>query len=182
LTVGATNRHGERRFNLRDLGVLEGPPLRGADIVVGAAADLLRCGRAAVMIYDDDTGSAFLRASAGFRPDETTLPLIDSIAAIVRNERRPLAISDVAGEMPEAAELIRLRAGAMLAVPVYGPDTVPVGILAALDDAGRRWTDQDMRRAQDLAYLASQEIMLRASFETLRILSRDLYGPLERRH
>ena len=106
----------------------------------------------------------------------------DSVALQVREEGRPVTIADTASDMPEAMELELLGARAVNAVPVFGPDTVPVGVLAAFEREAREWSPEEVSKVEDLAYLASQEIVLRASFETLRLLAQNRGGLIEPKH
>lgn len=172
-TLGAENNSERSRFDLRDLGLVGGPPLRGADTVTKLAADLLRTDCVALLIFDDVASSIFARAVSDGRTCTRMLPLATSIAEMTRSEGHAIVMSDVVAEMPEAMEAEAFEARAILSVPVFGPDIPPAGVLAAIQCEPRDWTAEDLTRMENLAYLVSQEIILRASFETLRIMSRD---------
>lgn len=171
--MGVEKHSAGRRFDLRDLGVLEGPPLRGAETVVNLAVDLLNTDRVALLIFDDATGSVFARAVSDGRQASEMLPMSSSVASLTRGESLPVAISDVQQELPDAMERTCLGGVAVLSVPVFGPDIPPAGTLVAIERTPREWTKRDIRQMENLAYLVSQEIILRASFATLRIISRD---------
>ena len=173
--MGIENRRTKRQFGLRELGVLEGPPLRGADTIVQTVVDLFAVRQAAFLVFDDDTGSLRARISSKISNALEDVPLADSLSAMVRAENRTLAIRSTLQEAPQAPELKYLDAAAFLGAPVHGPDLKAVGVLVATHPIPRDWHVTDGKKLEDLAHLISQEIMLRASFETLRIMSAERY-------
>ena len=54
---------------------------------------------------------------------------------------------------------------------VKGPADEPIGVLSAMHPSTYDWTFHDVKLIGDLGYLLSQQIMLKASFETLKIMS-----------
>ncbi len=82
-----------------------------------------------------------------------------------------MSVRATALDSPDAPEIRYLDAAAYLGTPVYGPDRDAIGVLAATHSAPREWNMAALKKMENLAYLVSQEIMLRASFETLRIMA-----------
>ncbi len=159
------------QFGLNELGVLHGPPLRGATTIVNALADLFEVHYGAFLVYDDTAGCVRVRISSRKSQAVGEAPLSASLCDWIRTEDATLAVASTLEETPEAPELKFFGAGAFLGAPVYGPAQEPIGVLAAIHPSPRDWSAKATRQIGDFAHLISQEIMLLASFETLRIMS-----------
>ena len=175
--MGLEKHCAKHQFGLKDLGVLDGPPLRGAGTIVKMVDAVFGVPRAAFLVFDDNSGSVFVRMTSSAVRPKGTMPSEMSIASMVRSENKTIAIDSTREEAPDSIERRLLGAGALLGSPVHGPDKLAVGVLAAMHHEARAWTSAECRKIEDLAHLISQEIMLRASFETLRIMSAERHWP-----
>lgn len=158
-------------YDLRDLGVLDGPPLRGASTVVNSIDVILGVPRAALLIIDDETSTVSVRAASNFLRADKTFSAYGSVAGRVRSENATQAIEDVQCDFPEARESDVLGASSLLAAPVYGPDQDAIGCLVAVRTAAYAWTPSEIATMENFAHLITQEVVLRASFQTLKIIS-----------
>lgn len=165
-------------FTLQDLGLLVGPPIKGFDAVVSLASNVLRTPKVALLMIDVENGSIFLRASHGF--DQSKFPLFGfpyhgSISSKICNENKTLQISNVSSAtFASTGEANFFGANACLGSPIHDPAGAPVGVLIALHEKTHEWTDTQIEELEAFAYLASQQIMLKASFETLRLMKREI--------
>lgn len=169
--VGLEKHRVGQQFGLRDLGILDGPPLRGTDIVVATAASLLDVDAVNVMIFDDTSASIETSASSEISFRSLSFPTAESICSLVRSQNETIEITNAKLEMPKAQELIGNGVAAIIACPIYGPDTEAIGVFAAFKTNAHVWSLPEKKLAEDMAYLVSQEVILRASFETLRIMA-----------
>lgn len=169
--MGFEQHNTKHQFGLHELGVLEGPPLRGAQTIVETVAELINVPHAAFLVFDDAAGCARVRISSTQPNTLLDVPLAESLCNWIRDEDKTLAVSSIKVETPGAPELQFLGAAAFLGTPVQGPGSEAIGVLAAIHSAPREWNGAAVKKIEDLAHLISQEIMLRASFETLRIMS-----------
>ena len=174
-SLGLEERSGQS-FSPRDLGVLDGPPEKGFDVVVALSATALNAPMVALVMIDDESASIFLRASIGLSRNINPmigLPLTGSVASETRAENQPVLINDLArSDNTHAVEAVFLGAGACLGAPVHGPAGEPIGALLAMHRTSNAWTKAQAQAVEGFAYLTSQHIMLKASFETLRLMKR----------
>ncbi len=145
--------------------------------VVELFRNTLNAKTAHLFIFDDERGELFIRASS-HRHSSTVatknMPFANSACAKTRHEARTVYVKDLSvSPFDTSAEHRVLGGNSFVGSVVAGPDGQPVGVLAALDPEIRFWTLQDAARADEIAYLISQQIMLRAALETLRIISRE---------
>ncbi len=161
------------QFGVRELGLIDGPPLRGAKTVVKTTSELFDVSNAALIIFDDAEVAGVVRVASDPASLSSSYPLDRSIASLVRASNASQVVSSLSADHPDAPEYRLLSMKAVLACPVYGPDTEPVGALAAFDTQPRAWTKEQKTKLESLAHLISQELILRASFETLRIMARE---------
>lgn len=168
-------RQPHRNFDLRDLGILDEPAPRGVRTLVEICAEALRVSSAALFVFNDLEEELFVSASIGFDEKSaayTRLPFSGSAAFQVRPRKEPLRIDDMR-VLPHNMLLEHHSFGvrSYLGAVVQGPANEPLAVLAAMHRQCRSWSDADADRIDDLSYLLSQQIMLKASFETLRIMS-----------
>ena len=161
------------QFGVNELGLLDGPPLRGARTVVKTTSELFDVSNAALVVFDDASVTGIVRVAADPASLSKSYPLDGSVASNVRHENNSKVVPSLGSDHQNAPEFRLLGMKAMLACPVYGPDTEAVGVLAAFDKEPRAWTGQEKSKLESLAHLISQELILRASFETLRIMARE---------
>lgn len=164
-----------RQYGPQDLGIHDSPPSRGTRTVVELCTVTLKAPVAAFFVFDDTASELFLNASAGLESgicDRRGLPLTGSVASYVRSEAKCVRINDL-GALPFETSVEHLRFGARgyLGDVVRGPADEPIGVLSAMRLKPSDWTHQDTRLIGELAYLLSQQIMLKASFATLKIMS-----------
>lgn len=164
-------RTGRNHYDLKDLGILEGPPLRGASTVVNSIDVILGVPHAALLIIDDETSTVSVRAASSVSRADKSFSTYGSVAGRVRSENATQAIADVQCDFPEAKEPDVLGASALLAAPVYGPDQDAIGCLVAIRTAIHAWTAAEIATMENFAHLITQEVILRASFQTLKIIS-----------
>ena len=161
----------KRHFDLRDLGVLDGPPPRGALTIVDTVGSVLSVPIAAFLTFDDEKSCVSVRASTSIRRTGEYYSSTNSIASQTRLENATQSVNNMRAEASDAPESESLGAAALLAAPVYGPSQEAVGVLAAVRDTPHYWSKGESRILEDLAHLISQEILLRASIQTLKIMS-----------
>lgn len=160
-----------QQFGLREIGVLDGPPLRGAEVVVNSAAELLNVPAVVVLIFDDVSSTLECRAASSLDYKTLSFPTSGSLCSSARSENATIAITNARIEAPSAPEPDKLKGQSVIACPIYGPDTEAIGVLMAVRSDPHVWSIDERKTAEDMAYLVSQEVILRASFETLRIMS-----------
>ena len=128
-------------------------------------------------IFDDAASALLVRTSHGLDGDHSSpngIPLTGSVAAFARASGRTTRICDLA-EAPHdtSVEYMRFGAQSYLGSIVQGPADEPIGVLGAMHPQPHVWTYREARLVEDMAYLLSQQIMLKASFATLRIMSEE---------
>lgn len=160
-------------FELEDLQILDGPPMRGAKTVVRSACAVLNVTGAAFVVFDDLASQAVLRESAGHLTFYADYPLAGSLASDLRAALAPIKVNDLTERSATLPERIASGAAGFMAAPVLAPDGRAAGMLAALERSPRLWTSKELAQLEDLAHLISQEIILRASFATLGIMARE---------
>lgn len=162
-----------RHFDLADLGILHGPPLKGASIVTELANEVLQTRIAAFIVFDELAGEVLLRTASPKLRTGTSYALHTSAIALKEDPRATVAIGDLAKDAPNSSEAAELGMGSLLAASVYGPDEQPIGALVGFGGCPRIWSASQKRKIVDLAYLITQEVALYASFATLEIIARD---------
>jgi GAF domain-containing protein len=174
VALAVVNRSGQV-FSPRDLGVLDGPPEKGFEVVVGLCAIALRAPKVALFMIDDENASLSLRASNGLDQSINPLiglPLAGSIVSQIRTDNSPVLIN-VDTDAERLVETKFFGASSCLGAPVHGPDEDAIGALLAMHDTANAWTKAQVKAIEGFAYLTSQHIMLKASFETLRLIKQD---------
>ncbi len=160
-------------FAFEDLQLVDGPPMRGARTVVSSACSVLNVAGAALIVFDDIASLAVARERAGYMSICDDYPLAGSLAADVRGSLASIRVNDLTQRSAALPERRALAAASLMAAPVMAPDGRAAGMLAVMGERPRHWTSRDISKLEDLAYLISQEIILRASFATLGILARE---------
>lgn len=168
--MGLEENYLKPQFGLGDLGVLDGPSLRGMTAVVNAAHAILPVRGAGFLTFDELFTSANVRTSAGAGLPGRSMQLRGSIMSTLRSENRQIAVNSLRKSTPDAPERVFFGAEAMLAAPVYGPGEDPIGALVAYRRTPHFWCPRESHMLVELAYLITQEVMLQASFETLRLI------------
>ena len=167
-----THQANHARFGIDKFGLLEGPPMRGAQTVVDAATHMFDVDCVAFVVFDDLSADAKLRISSDPLRLNQRFALEDSVCSSARDAGVTTAITDVREEFETAPEADFLGIESMLLSPVFGPETTPLAMLVLMSDERRTWSDADCTGLENLAHLISQELILKASFETLHIMRR----------
>ena len=128
-------------------------------------------------VFDDAASALLVRTAHGLDIGPVAsngIPLTGSVAAFARANGRTTRICDLS-EAPHdtSVEHMRFGAHAFLGSVVHGPADEPIGVLGAMHPNPHVWTYREARLVEDMAYLLSQQIMLKASFATLRIMSEE---------
>ena len=173
--MGLEKESRKRQFGPQDLGILDGQPPKGIRKIVELCSVAVRSPCSGLFVFNDYAGELFLSTSEGIKYETSNLiglPLTGSIASFVRSENRLTRINDLR-EPPHdtSVEFLRFGIRAYLGAVVRGPLDEPIGILAAMHKSAHYWTFREAKIVEDMAYLLSQQVMLKASFETLRIIS-----------
>ncbi|QMU58953.1 MAG: GAF domain-containing protein [Boseongicola sp.] len=174
----STPNNPDLSFNLSDLGLLDGRADREIAIIVRNAALILRVPTVTFFVEDRNAARLFLRAYSGWNqayriPDE--LPLRGSLTAEVVESGESTMLIDLVrgGEFATTPEVCLLSAGSFLAVPVAGPAGETIGVMAAFTREPQRWSHTDKAELMDQAHLLSRHILLKASLQTLKFVSRE---------
>ena len=166
----------EKRFDLADLGLLDGPAERDFDVATRLATHGLKATSAVFFMSDVRTSSIFIRSrSAGQIRDPLPdrFSSNDSLFAAMIDRMKTLRIDDITAhpEFSGSPEVLEGRLSSALIAPVFGPARETVGGLAVFGSKPRKWTELDVIELKDYALILTRLIMLRASLETLKRLS-----------
>jgi signal transduction protein with GAF and PtsI domain len=167
----------DETFDLRDIGVSEGPPDLAFNAIVALASRSVCAPLAILAIVDQGLGVVRVRARHGFASESrkgTLLPLGLSFTGVVVETGSCLAVPD-ARLHPKTARhpfLSDLDARSLLAAPVSCPRDEAIGSLVVFDRLPRIWTEGEKQVLNDCAFLCSQSILLRAALRTLAAVAR----------
>ena len=166
------------RFDICDLGLLDGATEREFDIITRNAGIILQGSASIFCVLDPARAAVFLRSSYAPRGD-LILPerfaISQSLFAQLINAGRSCRIANI-GEHPEFEDCFEPTAlpfRSALSVPVYGPAREQIGALVVLSDMPREWDELERIELADQAHLLSRHVLLRASLETLKRVSRE---------
>lgn len=105
----------------------------------------------------------------------STLPLSGSRTERVVASNRPDVSNDLGGEYPDdTCEVTQLMQRSYYAYPVRDPLGVAVGAAFAMKSEAHIWTKEERDLVEGTAYLISLNLLLRASMETIRLMSNDI--------
>ena len=175
--MGIESLHPRLTFGIEDLGLLDAAPSRPVDTIVGLCADAVRPAAVAFFVFDDVSASLVVRSasgSGGVRPGMLSVHR-GAASAIVREELAPLPISDL-GQHPDtmlAAERRQFGAVGYLGAPVFGPAGEAIGVLAAMTMFEHAWSRRERDLVQEYAFLLSEQIMLKAALQTVKLMARE---------
>lgn len=170
--MGFEKRSGTRTYDLGALGLLEGPSLKAASIVTEKTWESLPAASVAFFVFDDETGEIVVHAAARRLKTGMRFPLHSSALWALHGSARKARLFNLADADPTPAEFVEFGLPYMLAAPVFGPDNMAIGALAAFDVEAGRWSRNDHTHLEDMAYLVTQEVMLRASLATLHLMAK----------
>lgn len=185
--MGIESLQKRQTFGLEELGLFDSTPTKALDIIVGLAAEALDAAEVALLVFDDRSGSLYLRSVVGetsASPGVLCLSDHDSAATLARDDGCVISISDLGmrQDTRNAMERRIFGASGFLAAPIHGPVGDTVAILAAMTPRERHWTRHQRRLIAEYAFLAHQQIMLRAALHTVRLMGqeRDTLGAFTR--
>ena len=140
--------------------------------ITDAAADLTSSAACALWLFEEETQQLALAASCTTAavPDETRLPVENSLAGAVYQQIAPITIEDMAGSplTPHPVERSVLGAGhALMAAPVTFSGK-PLGVLVTVKDNGTPYTLQDQQTLDILAGYAGVAVQLQRARESIR--------------
>lgn len=176
--MGIESLQPRKTFGMEELGLLDSSPLRSLNTIVGLCAEAVGAPVAALLVFDDRTGSLVLRSVVGAtltEPGPLNVSIIQSASSLAREEGRLISIGNLAArrDTRDAVERQKFGATGFLAAPVRGPAGDVVGVLAAMTPSERHWTGHDRELAASYAMLASEQIMLRAALHTVKLMAEE---------
>ena len=131
--------------------------------IIKAAADLLDCEAASILLYDEKRGELCFTSATGSDPKELAaipVPLDGSIAGTIFRENRPLIINDVEREPRHYAmvgERVKFQTRSLLGVPMCIRKRV-TGVLEALNKRNGEFNQSDTRLLEIIASQAAVAI------------------------
>lgn len=167
-----------QKFGLEELGLLSDLPLESFDIVVDLCAEAVAAQTVAFTVFDVVAGSVVIRSIVGHasvRLGPVDMPANDTLAWLVREKSAPISFSnlDLRCDTHRSMERTRLDARAYLGAPVFGPDGKIVGVLAAMTRGEHYWTLRQKSVVGSFASLMSDQIMLRAALQTVKLIANE---------
>jgi GAF domain-containing protein len=168
-------------FGLEDLGLLDATPHKSHDTIVGLCAGALGVTDATIVafiVFDDCASRLFIRALVGDTPlnsGEVHGRAEASVSSHIRDTSEPVAISNLAlrPDTLQSTERQVLGAAAYLGAPVHGPMGETLGVLCAMRPTEHHWTRHQRKVLCDFAFLLSEQILLRAALETVKLMARE---------
>ena len=171
-------RSAPARFDLGDLGLLDGASERELEVITRNAGVILQGSASLFCLLDEPHSSVFIRSryiprGSSLIPD--TYAQHHSMFARIIERNKGVKITDLAeaAEFGDAFEPSVLPFKSVLCEPVYGPAMEPIGCLAVLSNVPRKWAELERMELRDQAHLLSRYVLLRASLETLKRLSQE---------
>lgn len=166
------------RFDLGDLGLLDGTSEREFDVITRNAGVILQSSASLFCLLDEPRSSVFIRSrhiprGSSLLPDKYAQHQSMFARIIARNKSVKIADLAEVAEFGDAFEPSVLPFKSALIEPVYGPAMEPIGCLAVLSNVPRKWAELERMELRDQAHLLSRYVLLRASLETLKRLSRE---------
>lgn len=156
-------------------------PHKPIDTIVGLCASAVGAPDATVvtfLVFDDNASALFVRSIDGdtpVRPGAVPGNSEDSVSSSIRDTSGPVAISNLALGLDRLNTVERqvFEATAYLGAPVRGPVGEILGVLCAMRTHEHYWTRHQRRVICDFAFLLSEQILLRAALETVKLMARE---------
>ncbi|EPX77952.1 multi-sensor hybrid histidine kinase [Salipiger mucosus DSM 16094] len=137
---------------------------------------MLHASFALVTVIDDDNERQVFKASRG--PDgqplkDLSTPLSFSLCNHVRLRGGTVVIRDLSLDRSFRDHPAQRECGikAYLGAPLLGPANDPIGAVCAAETHPRVWSDRDKAAIENFAALAAQQVLLRASLQTLKMIA-----------
>ena len=131
--------------------------------IIETATDVLRCGAASLLLYDEAEGRLRFAAATGEEAAtlaEIPVPLHGSIAGTIYRENRPVYVPDTRRDerhFDGVAEATGVQTHALLGVPLR-VEGRPIGVFEVLNPQAGGFTDDDVATLQVLAAQAAVAI------------------------
>ena len=173
-------------FDLSDLGMLDARRERSFETLVDVVMHAMGVPVVLISVIDDAGSRQVFKAQRGLAEpyasaSETSLET--SVCRSVRDNDGPLEISDMVAD-PDFSDhpaIESLRVRAYLGFPIRGPANEAIGAFCVIDHAPRTWTQRERSLLAGLAELATQQVLLRATMQTIRIIRTEMTAPTNRR-
>lgn len=130
------------------------------EYIIKAAADILDCEAASILLYDEKRHRLFFAASTGSDPKKMAqmpVPIDGSLAGTIFREDKPIILNDVTQDPRHFANIsqqVNFETRSMLGVPMRIRDK-GVGVLEALNKRGNAFGPTDERMLSVLAAQAA---------------------------
>ncbi|WP_156883566.1 GAF domain-containing protein [Salipiger mucosus] len=165
-----------KRFTLNDLGLFDRGPDAVFDNIVDLVHQTVLAPIALVSVIDDKNERQVFKASRGLcreHPEVCSTPLSLSLCNEVRLRSGPLVIPDLSRDPEFRDHPARHEMGvsAYLGAPLKGPADDMIGAVCAIDTTPRIWSERDRKCIEKLADLGSQQVLLRAALQTLKLIA-----------
>lgn len=131
--------------------------------IIKAAADILDCEAASILLYDEKRGELFITTSTGSEPKELAtipVPLYGSIAGTIFRENRYMIINEAEHDprhFPVVGQRIKFQTRSLLGVPMNIRNQT-TGVLEALNKRKGGFTQSDARLLEIVASQAAVAI------------------------
>ena len=176
--LGIESLQRQKTFGIEELGLLDSDPVRSLDTIVALCAEAMRVPVVALFVFDDRAGALAVRSlvgETGIRPGSLNVPTFQTATSISRGKSGLFAVSNLASrkDTRDAAERQKFGATGYLGAPINGPAGDVVGVLAAMTMTEHQWTRRERRLITSYAYLAYEQIMLRAALNTVKLMAEE---------
>ncbi len=153
---------------LEQLSLIDKPAVEGFDRFTRLATKILGVPVALVSIVEQEKDRQFFTSACGLGEpwaSQRQTPLSHSFCQHVTSNGEILSIEDARLEPLVQGNLaIRdLNVIAYLGIPVFGPDSLALGALCAIDNKPRKWSEEDVATLKDLAAAVTDQIGLNAA-------------------
>ena len=176
--MGMKSRTTHHRYGMDDLGLLDPSPVESIDLIVKLCREVVLATTVAFLVFDDDRAGLVIesiKGDNGLRTGEVGVSADQSASWLVRNEAQTVEIDDLAfrDETLDSVERRLLGARGFIGAPVRGPIDETVGVLAAMTSTPRRWNAHEKELLGNFARLLSEQILLRAAFQTIKAMAKE---------
>lgn len=176
--MGIESLRPRQTFGLEELGLLETTPLKSIDTIVRLFNATIQVSTVSFIVFDDRSASMVVRSvqsNVDRRTGWISRGNSTSLCSVVRDHVGPVSINDLSSREDLTGAIERRRYGAVsyLGAPVFGPHGEVAGVLAAMTSVVHCWSRRERELVSDHAFLLSEQIMLGAALQTLKLLSRE---------
>lgn len=174
--MGIESPHSRPTFGLEELGLLDTHPSKSFDVIVDLCGQAVGVPIVAFIVFDDATASLVIRSAirdSNIRTGPLKGQIADSVSALVREDQGLVSIDDLSArdDTKNAIERRVMGATGFIGAPVRGPADEIVGVLAAMSPTATSWTEKNWQLVRGYAYLMSEQVMLKAALQTVRLMA-----------